>query len=105
MTLSKEQALWAKRFRWISLIEGISFLVLLGIAMPLKYVLDMPKPVTYVGWAHGVLFVAYILLVIPTARSLKWTFGRTILALIASLLPFGPFIFDRNLKKDQHVDF
>ena len=65
----------------------------------------MPKPVTYVGWAHGVLFVAYILLVIPTSRSLKWTFGRTILALIASLLPFGPFIFDRNLKNDQHVDF
>lgn len=105
MILTKEQALWAKRFRWISLIEGLSFLILLGIAMPLKYVLDLPRPVTYVGWAHGVLFVAYILTVIPTARSLKWNFGRTIFALVASLLPFGPFIFDRNLKKDHHVDF
>jgi integral membrane protein len=103
--MTPEQTTWAKRFRWISLIEGTSFLLLLFIAMPLKYTLDMPEPVTYLGWAHGGLFLLYIYLVFPTARSLKWGFSRTLFALMASVLPFGPFIFDRNLKKSQHVDF
>jgi integral membrane protein len=103
--MTPEQIKWAKRFRWISLIEGISFLVLLFIAMPLKYTMDMPLAVTYVGWAHGALFILYIYLVFPTARSLKWEFSRTLFAIIASVIPFGPFIFDRNLKKSQHVDF
>jgi integral membrane protein len=103
--MTPEQTIWAKRFRWISLIEGTSFLLLLFIAMPLKYTMDMPEPVTYIGWAHGALFLLYIYLVFPTARSLKWGFSRTLFALMASVLPFGPFIFDRNLKKSQHVDF
>jgi len=105
MTLTTEQALWAKRFRWISLIEGISFIVLLGIAMPLKYIFDLPLMVKYVGWAHGILFIVYIYMVFPTAHKLNWNFSRTLFALVASILPFGPFIFDRNLKKDQHVHF
>ena len=105
MNLTPEQATWAKRFKWISLIEGISFLVLLFIAMPLKYVFDQPLAVTYVGWAHGLLFIIYIYMVFPTASKLKWNFSRTFFALLASILPFGPFIFDRNLKKSQHVEF
>ncbi len=103
MTLTTEQALWAKRFRWISLIEGISFLVLLGIAMPLKYIFDLPLMVKYVGWAHGILFIIYIYVVFPTAHKLNWNFSRTFLALVASILPFGPYIFNKNLKKDQKV--
>lgn len=105
MSLTPNQSLWAKRFRWISLIEGSSFLILLFIAMPLKYIFEMPLAVTYVGWAHGILFIIYIYMVFPTAKSLTWNFSRTLFALIASILPFGPFIFDRNLKKSQHVDF
>ncbi|MDF2157829.1 DUF3817 domain-containing protein [Algoriphagus sp. CAU 1675] len=105
MSLSPEQSTWAKRFKWISLIEGTSFLVLLFIAMPLKYVMDQPMAVTVVGWAHGILFILYIYTVFPTASKLNWNFSRTLFALIASVLPFGPFIFDRNLKKSQHVDF
>jgi integral membrane protein len=104
MSLTPQQHTWAKRFRWISLIEGTSFLILLLIAMPLKYMWDYPMVVTYVGWAHGVLFVIYIYTVFPTAHKLQWNFSRTFFALIASVLPFGPFIFDRNLKKSQHVD-
>ena len=103
--MTPEQTTWAKRFRWISLIEGTSFILLLFIAMPLKYTMDMPEAVTYIGWVHGALFLRYIYLVFPTARSLKWGFSRTLFALMASVLPFGPFIFDRNLKKSQHVDF
>lgn len=103
--MNAEQIRWARRFKWISLIEGVSFLVLLFIAMPLKYIYGMPQAVTAVGWAHGLLFILYIYTVFPTANKLKWEFGRTLFALIASVLPFGPFIFDRNLKKNQHVDF
>lgn len=104
MSLTTTQHLWAKRFKWISLIEGTSFLVLLLIAMPLKYLYEYPMAVTYVGWAHGILFVIYIYCVFPTAHQLKWNFSRTFFALLASVLPFGPFIFDRNLKKSQHVE-
>jgi len=73
--MNTEQLRWAKRFKWISLLEGLSFLILLGIAMPLKYVFDMPLAVRYVGWVHGLLFIIYIYAVFPTARSLKWEFG------------------------------
>ncbi|WP_373398718.1 DUF3817 domain-containing protein [Algoriphagus halophilus] len=104
MSLTPEQHTWARRFKWISLIEGISFLILLLIAMPLKYLFEMPMAVKVVGWAHGLLFIVYIYTVFPTAHKLKWGFSRTFFALIASVLPFGPFIFDRNLKKSQHVD-
>jgi len=103
--MNTEQVKWAKRFKWISLIEGISFLVLLFIAMPLKYIYELPMAVTVVGWIHGVLFVIYIYVVFPTASKLKWDFSRTLFALIASVPPFGPFIFDRNLRKSQQVDF
>ncbi len=103
--MNAEQAKWAKRFKWISLIEGLSFLILLGVAMPIKYIMDMPLAVTYVGWAHGILFIIYIYAVFPTARSLNWEFGRTFFALLASILPFGPFIFDRNIKKSQKTKF
>ncbi len=103
--MNESQLRWTKRFKWISLAEGLSFLVLLGIAMPLKYGFDMPLAVKYTGWVHGVLFVVYIYAVYPTAKSLKWSFSRTFFALTASLLPFGPFIFDRNLNKSQKTKF
>lgn len=90
-----------QRFRIISITEGISLLVLLLIAMPLKYIFDMPGMVKYVGWAHGLLFILYVLMLFPTRRSLNWSFTTTTLGLVASLLPFGPFLFDRKLKSDE----
>jgi integral membrane protein len=61
----------------------------------------MPLAVTYVGWAHGLLFMIYILVVFPTARKLSWNFTKTLFALAASILPFGPFIFDKNLSPEE----
>ncbi|RZS98225.1 DUF3817 domain-containing protein [Cecembia calidifontis] len=95
------QAIWLKRFKLISIIEGFSFLILLFVAMPLKYVMDMPLAVTYVGWAHGILFMIYIYVVFPTARKCSWNFSKTFFALVASILPFGPFVFDRYLSKEE----
>ena len=103
--MNEGQQRWAKRFKWVSIAEGLSFLLLLGIAMPLKYVFDWPLAVKYLGWVHGLLFVVYIAVVVPAAYNLKWGFGRTFFALVAAFLPFGPFIFERNLIKSQQINF
>lgn len=83
-------------FRWVSSLEAISFLVLLGIAMPLKYIWDMPQAVSVIGMAHGVLFVAYLLLAYYVGEQLKWP-GRTLLiVMLCAVLPFGPFYAERK---------
>lgn len=101
MEAKATKAKWLRRFRSVSVAEGISFLLLLFVAMPLKYVMDIPLAVTYVGWVHGLLFVLYIYVTFPTARSLDWNFSKTFFALIAALLPFGPFVFDKNLSPEE----
>lgn len=88
------------RFRMIALAEGVSFLILLGIAMPLKYFADMPLAVKYVGWAHGVLFVAFIYFMFEVFTAFKKPFLWLVKAFAASLLPFGTFILDKELKKE-----
>lgn len=80
-----------KRLKIIALLEGISFLVLLFIAMPLKYMADEPWLVKQVGMAHGVLFVLYVILVIEVKLALDWSLKKTAIALGASLIPFGTF--------------
>lgn len=88
-----------KQFKWIAILEGISFLVLLGIAMPLKYVYGMPETTRVVGMAHGILFMLYVLMVVLLRKPLNWNNKVTFLALTASVLPFGPFVVDRKLLK------
>lgn len=87
------------RLRVLGFLEGISYLLLLGICMPLKYLMDIPEPTYYVGMSHGVLFIAYCLWVLIVAFELKWTIGKTLWALAASLVPFGTFIADAKLFK------
>lgn len=82
--------------RIIGFLEGCSFLCL-AITMPLKYMYEMPKPNLFVGMAHGWLFIAYTILVLLVANNLKWGKKNTLMALIASLIPFGTFIADRRL--------
>ena len=85
-----------RRFRFIALAEGWSFLILLFIAMPLKYVAGQPLAVKYVGWAHGVLFIAYWITAAPLFTRLKWPGGRIVGLALASLLPFGTFVMERK---------
>jgi integral membrane protein len=84
--------------RTIAIIEGISLLLLLFIAMPLKYAAGMPMAVKLVGWAHGVLFMLFGALLLWTWIAARWPFARVTLVFIASLLPFGPFLIDRRMK-------
>jgi len=87
--------------RFIGIAEGISFLVLLLIAMPLKYFLDLPIAVKVVGWAHGLLFILYIGAVFLAIRSMQWKVFGTLVALAASLVPGGTFILDKSLRRRQ----
>ena len=91
------------RLRVVGFLEGISFLVLLGIAMPLKYMWDMPQAVQTVGMAHGILFILYVLGVLQVRTEKEWNFRVTLLALIASVLPFGTFVADAKLFKEEAV--
>ena len=82
--------------RLLAFLEGVSFLVLLGIAMPLKYYYDKPEAVKIVGMAHGVLFVLYVINLLIVHLKLRWSYGKTIGAFIASLIPFGTFYADKK---------
>ena len=88
------------RLREIGFWESVSFLVLLLIAMPLKYIAGNPEPVSIVGMAHGVLFLLYIWAAIQAALEHDWTWKRTLLVLVASLLPAGPFVIDARILKE-----
>ena len=87
-----------KRFRTIGLIEGISYLVLLFVAMPLKYFYEMPEAVKIVGMTHGMLFIAYIILLAMAVEKYNWNIRYAIILFVASLIPFGTFYTDRKLK-------
>jgi integral membrane protein len=89
------------RFRTIAFLEGMSFLILLFIAMPLKHFAGMPEYVKFVGWAHGLLFVLYILALIMAAGEYGWSIVKIVIAFVASLIPFGTFWLDLRLKKEQ----
>ena len=86
--------------RGTGIAEGISFLVLLLVAMPLKYIWGWPLAVKYVGWAHGLLFVSYVSLAYYTKEVCNWPFKKFFYAFIAAWLPLGTFVFDRQLKQD-----
>jgi integral membrane protein len=79
--------------------EGTSFLVLLGIAMPIKYAAHIPEVVLVVGWIHGLLWVLYMLAAICAKFVCKWPFATFFWAGVASVLPFGPFVFDWRLRR------
>ena len=90
-----------KRLHIIGLLEGFSSLVLFFIAMPLKYFMDMPLAVKYTGWAHGVLFVLYIVALLHAAFVYRWSLVKIALGFVASVVPFGPFVYDAWVVKKE----
>lgn len=91
------------RFRMIGIAEGVSFLVLLLIAMPLKYFFNFPEAVKVVGWIHGALFVAFFYFAFEVMGSLNKNFLWLAKAFVAAFIPFGTFIFDKQLKKEAII--
>ena len=89
------------RLRLVGIFEGISFLLLLGVAMPLKYIWDMPMAVSIVGMGHGVLFLGYCLALVLAWPEAKWPFKRAALIFICAFLPCGPFLIEPSLRRDE----
>jgi len=88
--------------RMAGILDGISLLTLLFIAMPLKYFADIPLAVTINGSIHGGIFVLYIVTIVYAAFRIQWSIGWSIAALLAAFIPFGNFILDSYIKRVQH---
>ena len=86
-------------FRIIAFLEGLSYLGLLFIAVPIKYLADDPQYVKMLGMPHGIFFIAYIILVFLVKEELKWTPKQFRFVLLASIIPFATFILDRKYIK------
>ena len=82
---------WLRRFGWV---EGASLVVLLFVAMPLKYLGDMDAAVRYVGMIHGILFLVFVGWAGVAARRGRWPVEKLVGAWVASVIPFGPFVAD-----------
>jgi len=86
------------RFRLVSFLEGVSYLILLFIAMPIKYLGDNPIPVKIIGMGHGILFVLFVLFLMESMRKFQWGNDFSMKLFVLSLLPFGTFYMDKKLK-------
>ena len=89
------------RFRTVAIFEGVSFLLLLFIAMPLKYAADIPQAVDIMGWIHGGLFILYMFTGLNVKMVHDCPFKKTLLAVVASIIPFGPFILDKKILQKE----
>ena len=87
--------------RRVAFIEGISFLVLLGVAMPLKYLAGVALATRVVGLLHGLAFLAYAVVLIDLFSTRRWPQHRLWLGLLAGALPAGSFLFARQLRRES----
>ena len=85
------------RFRVMAYIVGVFLLVLVLVAMPLKYLADQPTLVAIVGPVHGFLYMVYLVTAFDLAVRAKWPFGRTILVLLAGTIPVMSFVAERKV--------
>ncbi len=90
-------------FRIIAFLEGLSYILLLGIAMPLKYMYGMPVAVNIIGMIHGILFMVYSAYLFVILREYRLRVPIGIRGFIAGLLPFGTFVFDGYIRKQKEV--
>ncbi len=88
-----------KRLSFLGYAEAFSWLLLLFVAMPLKYIWNKPLMVTYTGWVHGVLFILYCIHLLLAKQLLNWSFKKLFTGGVAAFLPFGTLWFDKRIKK------
>ena len=89
-----------RQLRIVALLEGSSFVALLFIAMPLKYLAGLPLAVRIVGSVHGLLFLMFLAALYRAGRTRRWPLRRALLAFVSSIVPFGTFLFDRSLRRE-----
>jgi len=88
-------------FLWVARFEGLSLLLLMGVAMPLKYGMGWEHATQVPGWAHGVLFIAYMGLMGVVGLQAGWAVTRFAVGTVAAFVPFGTFAFEAMLAKDE----
>ena len=89
-----------RHLRIVAFLEGTSFLILLFVAMPLKYLAGLPLAVRIVGLIHGLLFLVFMAALYRAADDCRWPVRRSLSAFVASIVPFGTFVFDRSLRHE-----
>lgn len=89
--------------RIVSIIEAISYLLLLTVAMPLKYIWSQPSAVYYLGRIHGGLFVLLLITLLLALLTTKWKIKQPAIVFVASLVPILPFFLDSWLKKEEEI--
>ena len=89
------------RFRLISFIEGISFLILVFIAMPLKYLAGIPLAVKIAGMTHGILFILFIIALIMAYKKYSWNNSLTFKLFVYSIITFGFILIEKTIMKDS----
>lgn len=87
-------------FRYVSIFEGVSLLLLLVVAMPMKYLFNEPMLVEIVGMLHGVLFIGYVLFALLLTKQQKWSLPDLTIIIIASVIPLGTFYVDRKFLRN-----
>lgn len=87
-----------ERLRLFGLVEGTSLLLLLFVAVPLKYGADWPEAVRWVGWIHGILFLVFLVDLAWVHFRFRWPVLRSLMVFVAALLPFGPFVINGRMK-------
>jgi integral membrane protein len=85
------------RLRVIAFLEGCSLLLLVFIAVPIKYLFKIPEATQTIGLIHGILFILFILATIMISILQKWSFNRIVLVMFSSILPFGTFYVDKKI--------
>lgn len=90
-------------FRITALLEGVSYLLLLFIATPIKYLYEDPQYVKMLGMPHGILFMVYVILAVLISANMKWTTKTLWIVLIASVIPFGTFYIDKKYLNKSHA--
>jgi integral membrane protein len=89
------------RFRLISFIEGISFLILVFIAMPLKYLAGIPLAVKIAGMTHGILFILFVIALVMAYKKYSWNNSLTFKLFVYSVIPFGFILIEKTIMKDS----
>lgn len=91
------------KFRSLSLIEGGSLLILLFIAMPAKYYLDIKMVVPIIGMVHGLLFLGYMIMSLMVSHRHNWSIFKWLAVFLAGVFPFGFLLIERMLKRESQV--
>ena len=85
------------RLQIVAFLEGLSFILLIGVGMPLKYYFGYEHATQGIGMAHGLLFIAYVIMVFPAKQDLEWSWFRTFLVFMASVIPLGTFVAEYKI--------